>query len=149
MPAEKHGLIGPITAGVTRIANELNHYRDGSAHGIKCVAGDQCPAHLFELVAAVVAVGEGAQGRSCAGFQGVGACRGAGGACCGHYGLLDAPPACVQLPRGSALGGGVAGEAVLCVVGPAFHACAAVPCVGVGASWQARTEAGAAVGCAQ
>ena len=113
------------------------------------VAGTLGTADLCELVAAVVAVGECAKGRSCAGFQGVGVCRGAGGACCGHYGLLDAPPACVQLPRGSALGGGVAGEAVLCVVGPAFHACAAVPCVGVGASWQARTEAGAAVGCAQ
>lgn len=113
------------------------------------VAGALGAADLCELVAAVVAVGECAKGRSCAGFQGVGVCRGAGGACRGHYGLLDAPPACVQLPGGGALGGGVAGEAVLCVVGPAFHACAAVPCVGVGASWQARTEAGAAVGCAQ
>ena len=117
------------------------------------VVGALGTADLRELVAAVVAVGQCAKGRTCAGFQGVGVgrCRrrGAGGACRGHYGLLDAPPACVQLPRGSALGGGVAGEAVLCVVGPAFHPRAAVPCVGVGASWQARTEAGAAVGCAQ
>ena len=113
------------------------------------VASTLGTADLRELVAAVVAVGECAKGRSCAGFQGVGVCRGAGGACCGHYGLLDAPPACVQLPGGSALGGGVAGEAVLCVVGPAFHARAAVACVGVGASRQSRTEAGASVGCAQ
>ena len=113
------------------------------------VAGTLGTADLCELVAAVIAVCECAKGRSCAGFQGVGVYRGAGGACRGHYGLLDAPPACIQLPGGSALGGGVAGEAVLCVVGPAFHPRAAVACVGVGASWQSGTEAGAAIGCAQ
>lgn len=110
------------------------------------MAGALAAAHLRELVAAVVAVSEGACGGGGGCFQVVAGW--AGGACGGDHGLVDAPPACVQLPGGAALGGAVACEAVLAVVGPGFCAGATVV-AWVGAARQVGTEAGATVGGAQ
>src|SRR5260370_1085402 len=59
--------------------------------------------------------------------------------------LLDAPASRIQLPGGAALGRGVAGQAVLGVVGPAFHA-GAVVAGAVAATGQVGAEGRAAVG---